>query len=236
MLLWYIRDIYKILLHLIYEFVCMLYCFNFYTKNMFEYSAITRVEESDKNIPKLSHKVVKELVKHKNILDLWCVNWWLTHYISPDSKYCGISYSQADIDSIVSKWYKWFTVNLDKEPIPLEDESVDFIYAGHIVEHFEKTELIGLMNECYRVLKKGWTIVVATPSDYNSFFWAEWTHVRPYNHGSLPELLRDFTFTVVDWFYPPIANLPQRRQALLRFPFFFLKDILRKEIVVIGRK
>jgi SAM-dependent methyltransferase len=201
---------------------------------MFEYSASTRV--ADKNIPPLSKKVRTELQKHKTVLDLGCVNWWLTHYIAEDANYIGISYSQADIDHIRAKWYKGHTVNLDKDPIPLEDASVDCIYMGHIVEHFEKSELIGLMNEAHRVLKKWGALIVATPTDYNSFFWAEWTHVRPYNHGSLPELLKDFTFTVADRFYPPIASLPQRWQALLRFPLFFLKDILWKEIVVIGYK
>jgi predicted SAM-dependent methyltransferase len=45
-------------------------------------------------------------------------------------------------------------VNLDLENIPLKDESVDCIFASHILEHFEKAELIKLMNEFYRVLKK----------------------------------------------------------------------------------
>jgi SAM-dependent methyltransferase len=119
---------------------------------MFEYSASSRIVNDP--ITPLSKKIITEIRKHKTILDLGCVNGWLTHYIAKDADYIGVSYSQADIDAVVKKGHKGLCVNLDKDPIPLPDASVDCIYAGHIVEHFEKAELIGLMNECHRVLKK----------------------------------------------------------------------------------
>jgi hypothetical protein len=72
-------------------------------------------------------------------------------------------------------------------------------------------------------MKKWWRIILITPTDYHPFFYAEWTHVRPYNHGSLPGLLRDFEFQNVDWTYPKVDFIPQRYQGILRFPFFFLK-------------
>lgn len=195
---------------------------------MFEHSA--KIRATEKKIPKLNKKIIDLLRKHKTILDVWCVSGWLSTYLHKDQKYIWISYSQSDIDAVKKRWHEALLINLDKEKLPLSDESVDCIYAGHIIEHFEKEELIYLMNEFYRVLKKWWHIILSALTDYNSFFYAERTHVRPYNHWSLPGLLHDFKFKEVDWMYPRLSFLPKKYQALLRFPLFFLKNVFRKEI------
>ena len=57
----------------------------------------------------------------------------------------------------------------DAIKLPLEDESVDFIYAGHLIEHFYPDTLPIAIEEWYRVLKKGGKLVVITP-DCGSVF------------------------------------------------------------------
>lgn len=201
---------------------------------MFEYSWNKRA--SSNIIPKLNPKIKDIIKQSKIVLDVWCANAWLSHYVDKNAKYIGLSYSESDINVVKSKWHDWYVVNLDLEKIPLEDESVDCIFASHILEHFEKAELIKLMNEFYRVLKKDWNIILITPTDYNSFFYWEWTHIKPYNHASLPWLLKDFWFQDVKWMYPKISFFPNRLQSLLRFPFFFLKNIIWKEVVAYWKK
>lgn len=201
---------------------------------MFEYSWKKRA--NSEFVPQLNSKIIKIIQTSKIVLDVWCANAWLTNYIKKNTKYIWLSYSESDIKIVKSKWHVWFTVNLDLENIPLKDESVDCIFASHILEHFEKAELIKLMNEFYRVLKKWWYIITITPTDYNSFFYWEWTHIKPYNHASLPWLLKDFWFNDVKWMYPKISFLSNRLQALLRFPFFFLKNIFWKEVIAYWKK
>lgn len=195
---------------------------------MFEYSATFRAESLQ--IPPLPKKIISLVKESKVILDLWCGNGWLAHYKASDCSYIWISYSKADVEAIQKKWFVWYELNLEADSIPLADASVDCVYASHILEHFEKNSVIHFINESIRVLKPWWKLILATPTDYNSFFFAEWTHVRPYNHGSLPELLLDFDFGHVDRMYPRLYRLPKRAQALLRFPLFFLKDIFWREI------
>lgn len=45
----------------------------------------------------------------------------------------------------------------------IEDDSVDFIYAGHLVEHFYPDTLPIALKEWWRVLKKGGRMVIVTP-------------------------------------------------------------------------
>lgn len=48
--------------------------------------------------------------------------------------------------------------------IPLPNESVDAIYTSHMLEHLRYKSLIHLLQECYRVLKKGGYISVCVPN------------------------------------------------------------------------
>jgi SAM-dependent methyltransferase len=201
---------------------------------MFERSG--KIRANDTIAPKLKKPILNILHSSSCVLDVWCVSWRLSTYLKKWTRYIWLSYSQTDIDAVKRRGHEGYLVDLDKDPIPLDNESVDCIYAGHIIEHIEKSELISLMNEFRRVLKPWWYLILATPTDYNLFFYAEWTHVRPYNHGSLPRMLLDFEFTQVDRMYPPLRKFPKRFQALLRFPLFFIKHIIWKEIFAWWKK
>jgi predicted SAM-dependent methyltransferase len=78
---------------------------------------------------------------------------------------CGSQYSK------LSEW-----VNLDfnnnvagvishnlLKGIPFPDNSFDLVYHSHVFEHFSKKDGVFLMQECFRVLKKGGIIRVAVP-------------------------------------------------------------------------
>ena len=47
--------------------------------------------------------------------------------------------------------------------IPLDDETVDFIYCSHFVEHLTHKDVIKLLKDCYRILKPGGWIRVICP-------------------------------------------------------------------------
>lgn len=51
----------------------------------------------------------------------------------------------------------------DATKLPLEDNSVDFIYAGHLVEHFYPDTLKAAIAEWKRVLVPGGRLVIVTP-------------------------------------------------------------------------
>ncbi len=66
----------------------------------------------------------------------------------------------------------------------LPDNSVDFISSFHMVEHLETEELLELLKEIYRVLKKGGCLILETPNPLNFlissyYFYLDPTHKKP---------------------------------------------------------
>jgi SAM-dependent methyltransferase len=50
-----------------------------------------------------------------------------------------------------------------RKKLPFKDNSVDFIYTAHVIEHLKKYECINCLKECYRILKKDGIIRIVTP-------------------------------------------------------------------------
>lgn len=51
----------------------------------------------------------------------------------------------------------------DITKLPFEDDSVNLIYSSHVLEYFDRTEVINVLNEWNRVLKPGGTLRLAVP-------------------------------------------------------------------------
>lgn len=47
--------------------------------------------------------------------------------------------------------------------LPYQDNSVDLIYASHVLEHFDRWEFPAVLGEWYRVLKRGGALRLAVP-------------------------------------------------------------------------
>lgn len=147
----------------------------------------------------------KELIKFKNkdkkiVLDLGCG----TGRIAKHLKKFGINVFCCDINELFLKEisnYRIPTVLLDLNySIPFKEESVSGIIISDVIEHITNDEK--LIKECYRILERGGTLIVFTPS-HNSYRWkvAEFIHnkltrscsghINPFNDEKLRKMLRD---------------------------------------------
>lgn len=61
------------------------------------------------------------------------------------------------------QWAKNLKLHNCKRALPFSDCSVDYIYTSHFLEHFKKYEAKKIIQESYRVLKKGGTIRITVP-------------------------------------------------------------------------
>jgi predicted SAM-dependent methyltransferase len=50
-----------------------------------------------------------------------------------------------------------------KEPFPCDDRTFDYIFCEHLIEHCEYREGMHMLRECFRVLRPGGKIRIATP-------------------------------------------------------------------------
>jgi len=71
-----------------------------------------------------------------------------------------------------------------RKGLPYDDNSVDLIFASHLIEHLTVEEGLKLLKECYRVLKPGGMIRLATPDARKLFFDYLSDRIREYRHIS----------------------------------------------------
>jgi SAM-dependent methyltransferase len=93
--------------------------------------------------------------------------------------------------------------NAEKDKIPYEDESFDFVFIKSVIEHIANTDLF--LSEIHRVLKKGGKVIILTP-DYQKqkdFFYDDYTHIKPFTLTSLKMavILNGFKIYKAQWFF-----------------------------------
>lgn len=60
-----------------------------------------------------------------------------------------------------AKWPPGIIHHDIRKGLPFENNSVDYIYTSHFLEHVKKNEAIRIMEECHRILKpQGWIRIV----------------------------------------------------------------------------
>ncbi len=64
--------------------------------------------------------------------------------------------------SYLTKWPKFDLVDIRKR-LPVDDDSINFIYCSHVLEHFERWEAKNILMESKRVLTKGGVIRIVLP-------------------------------------------------------------------------
>ncbi len=70
--------------------------------------------------------------------------------------------------------------------IPLKDQTADFIYSSHFLEHLFKRDAERLLTDCYRALKTGGIVRISIPD----LAYA----VSLYAHGEKEKMLADYFF------------------------------------------
>ena len=108
----------------------------------------------------------------------------------------GVDSKQECIDALPD--YDIRECNIEKRPLPFEDESFDVVFSKSVIEHVYNVD--NLLNECYRVLKKNGLIILMTP-DWNTqheMFWDDYTHVKAWTRKSLQNALKIKDFKLVE--------------------------------------
>ena len=108
------------------------------------------------------------------------------------------SFSLAcEIFGIKSFAFDYHDLDLEKDRLPIEDHSVDFVTLNSVIEHLYDPS--NVLSESYRILKKEGLVFIRTPNwkmSYKKFF-DDPTHVKPYSPDTLGRILRLYNFRLV---------------------------------------
>lgn len=95
-------------------------------------------------------------------------------------------------------------INLEDDPLPLSDKSVDNIYSSHCIEHLEPDRLRNIFSEMFRVMNDGGKIRIVVPSfvkgAYYYFFKPNvlWQKMMPRINSNTPDTKMS---RLSSWFY-----------------------------------
>lgn len=87
----------------------------------------------------------------------------------------------------------------DKDQLPFEDNSVDFIHAYHCFEHFK--EPVAVLQECQRVLKRGGVIQIVVPYYSSQLQAQDLDHKHAFSEETWKTLLRNkyYNKNQIEW-------------------------------------
>ena len=91
-----------------------------------------------------------------NILDVGADQCYLREYMGDNAKYVGIGLHSDKLD---------LEIDLEKQPIPYEDNSFDVVLCFDVLEHLDNIHTV--FNELYRVSKK--YVIISLPNPHNTF-------------------------------------------------------------------
>lgn len=77
-----------------------------------------------------------------------------------------------------------YVVNLEKDPFPFDENTVEVVVAHHVFEHLGEG-YFHCLKELYRVCKHGATIDVRVPHYRHDYFYDDPTHRRPITVGGM---------------------------------------------------
>jgi len=85
------------------------------------------------------------------------------------------------------------------ESFPIEDGSLDVVFASNLFEHFNDQELDKLIGNVTAKLKPGGKIILVQPNIYYAYreYWDDYTHKKAFSHVSLSDFLVSHNFEII---------------------------------------
>lgn len=187
------------------------------------------------------------LLGNPKVLD---IGWWngklIRCYLNEKVEKYVVDISDEQVKIANERWVKWYMVDIEKEPLPFDDEYFDFVILTEVIEHINDYDSVIL--EIKRVLKKWWKLLVTTPnmvsisSRIRIFFGFpltsqsfEKSHIRFFRFIDLEWILKNhgfvnFVSTTTHAFLPTLSSL-------IKIPLLWkINKNLGEHIVLVAHK
>jgi len=131
----------------------------------------------------------------------------------------------------------WINIDLDspkadvrhdlRAPLPFENDSVDFIYNEHFIEHLTVQEAVAVLRDFHRVMKKGAVLRIATLSlDYliyrYLFRWKKQVWIKKYGYDWLGTRAEMLNLCFREWGHQYLYNEEELNRRLREAGFLII--------------
>lgn len=163
----------------------------------------------------------KYLPNDKNavIIDIGCGNCRFENYFNLWDRYENLRVLDGNAITLKELRQKNSNINtlnyIAPDKIPFDNESIDYIFCGHLIEHLDFKELYKLFKEFDRVLKVNGILVINSPMIWFGFYGVL-DHVKPYH----PKIFRDYFYGDENPSYPPISRNYKLEELVYRYHSF----------------
>jgi len=211
--------------------------------------------------------IVKNFPVSTKILDIGSFPFFLPGYLSTQGfkNICTTDINRPDDFSLDTRWgVQSYKLDIEEEPLPCEDESLDLVLLLEVFEHLYRRPN-HVFREIRRVLKPGGALIISTPNggridtiikyilrgdlgtpiyEFSSVYekLGHFTHIREYTLSEIKKYLKHFSFSVEDvilsTFYTNDIPNPSRIRTVmvfLRKALWFL-PMFRANIFLVARK
>ena len=116
--------------------------------------------------------------------------------------------------------------NLNEFPYPFDDNSADYILMKHTLEHLD--DVVGVMEECHRILKPGGKIEIIVPYYKHEGAFEDPTHKHFFTEHSMDYFIAGSNRE--DWYTDKKFELIRFEKVNGGFPFWHIKKYLHIKI------
>ncbi|MBI5079274.1 methyltransferase domain-containing protein [Candidatus Wolfebacteria bacterium] len=170
--------------------------------------------------------------KEANIVDLGCGNGDLVFWLQKIGfkNVSGVDYGKEQIE-LAKKFGVKNVVQADlKEFLKSKKEIFDVVFMRDVLEHFNKEEILEVMDLVFQSLEKGGIFVVKVPNAESPFGgrlrYGDFTHEISFTESSINQIFMVFGFNKVKIFgTPPVVH---GTISLVRFIFWEIIELILK--------
>ena len=145
---------------------------------------------------------------------LYCMKQW------GYDNYEGIDISQSTIKTCKARDLKCQLVENTNQFLLENQNKYAVITLIHVIEHISKEDIIELITNCRKALKKGGLLIIETPNmaSYDNTFmrYNDFTHVTGYTEASAAQMLQICNFKKMIIFGADVTFLPTLSNKILR--------------------
>jgi len=155
------------------------------------------------------------------ILDIGCGNgsilWWLQNKGFLNSEGIDLNHDQIEIGKKLGvkniKCGDW------RDYLKGKDSLYSVIFLRDVIEHFNKEEVVNLLKQCLKSLKKRGKVIIQVPNAASPFFgrirYGDFTHELAFTKRSLLQLLKTCSYKKIQ--IKPVEPVSNNFKSYLRF-------------------